>query len=671
MLLFILFFITIYFFLQTVETGCSEKEGKMAGLINSFFEPKRKMKVTNPLSDSVSQESSTNSAKGSEKVSPFEECSVSLSASSTGPNGQSSSILHRRVSDTKASTLFHERNVLTPSSVKISSQKVPDASAVKNSLKHFSNSGSDFEEDAVLTTKPKKGQKSVKKRERKIRSIKKSMCTDESKEKSLEHRVDEECKKVSRLKYPDKRKDSCGIVPGSNLTGCSQGPSEKAVNFTEFLDKEIKLVGSAHKPAVCNSSGKPCPDSPVKSPVEGETRTSAWAESEKEKKISALDILMKSQRERSLQKLDSSGVDPAKVEMSFEDTSDTKCEVFDVVENPQINENVSCQSKSMLMEERASAFDILMMSRREQSQQKLVHSSIVAEASNDVMMYCENTSDTSCSCEIVNVVENLPNILSSDKVETVPCSGTNAFSLLMKKGNSGKIAFDDDCKTEFQYDSKGADNNSLCGLRKRQKKKPFEFELSIRASAKTNFELPFDSNDLNTKDEGGEWKDIAVKNVEKKKHKKTKVRRTKSGECISEGRHKDDGKISKSKREKGKLLPINVSSSITGTANVSFSEVNPEEVKERKNRTKSASQRKSTSSDNKGSAEKEEVHSDKDFQTPAKSGRRRTKRIAEEKSNAEVKGKNVRENRNGKKTCGRDFQSEQGTSTEIQQCFIG
>ena len=657
--------------LQTVEIGSSEKEGKMAGLINSFFQPKRKAKVTSALLDSVSQESSTtgcSSEKGSEKVGPFEDCPVSLTASSAGSNGQS-----RRVSDTKASNLFHKGSASTPISMKISPQKVPGVSAAKNSFKHFSSSGSDFEEDTVPTTKPKKGRKSVKRRERKIRSSKKSMCSDESKGKSLEHGVDEECKKVSRLKNPDKREGSCRIVPGSNLSGCSQGTSEKAVNFTEFLDKGIKLVGSAHKTAICNnSSERHCPDNPVESPVEAETSTSSWGESEKERKINALDILMKSQREQSLQKLDSSGVDPEEViEMSFENTSDTKnsCEEVDVVENPHIKETVSSQSNSMLMEERASAFDILMKSQGEQSQQKLVHSSIVSKDTNDLTMFSENTSDASCSCEIVDIVEKLPNSSSSEREGTVPCSGTNAFSLLMKKGNLGKIAFDDDCKTEFQFDSKVADNNSSCATRKKQKKKTFEFELSIRASTKTNFELPFDSDDLNTKDGGCQWKDTAVKNVEKKKDKKTRVAVTKCGECISEGRHKNDGKISKSKREMGKILADNGSSGITDTADVSLSEVNPEEVKEQKKRLRSASQRKSTS-DNKGSGEKEEVHADKDFQTPAKSGRRRSKRIAEEISNAEVKGKNARVKRRGKKICGKDFQLEQGTSTEIQQSPI-
>lgn len=642
----------------------------MAGLINSFFQPKRKAKVTNALLDSVSQESSTSSAKGSEKLGPFEDCPVSLTASSASSNGQS-----REVSNTKANNLFHKGTASTPSSMKISPQKVPAVSAAKNSLKHFSSSGSDFEEDISLPTKPKKGRKSVKKREKKIRSSKTSMCSTESKVKSLEHGVDEECKKVSRLKNPEKREGSCGIVPGINLSGCSQGTSEKAVNITEFLDKGIKLVVSAHKPAICNnSSERHCPDSPVESPVEAEISTSSWGESEKERKINALDILMKSQREQSLQKLDSSGVDPVEViEMSFENTSHTKCscEEVDVVENPHIKQTVSSQSNSMLMEERASAFDILMKSQGEQNQQKLVHSSIVAEVTNDVTTFSENTSDTSCSCEIVDIVENPPNISSSDRERTVPCSGTNAFSLMMKKGNSGQIPFDDDCKTGFQFDSKVADNNSLCAARKKQKKRTFEFELSIRASTKTNFELPFDSDDLNTKDDGCQGKDTAVKNVQKEKQKKTRVALTKSGECISEGRHKNDGKISKSKREKGKMLADNGSSRITDTADVSLSEVNPEEVKERKNRPRSASQRKSTSSDNKGSVEKEDIHADKDFQTPAKSGSRRTKQIAEEISDAEVKSKNVRAKRKGKKICGRDFQSEQGTSTEIQQSPIG
>ena len=155
---------------------------------------------------------------------------------------------------------------------------------------------------------------------------------------------------------------------------------------------------------------------------------------------------------------------------------------------------------------RTSAFDVLMKSQRVQKledQRTDTFEDVTnpAVTSSDVL---ENSS----SCEIVDFKETVlfkPNVVSQSKLvtttadsssdtnKTCSISETNAFDFLMKKGRQQKSPNSMDSQPESEIDSEMLENSDE-SLKKKSRKKSFEFKLSICASKKKDLEFSLESD---------------------------------------------------------------------------------------------------------------------------------------------------------------------------------
>ncbi|XP_068761960.1 ATPase family AAA domain-containing protein 5-like isoform X1 [Montipora capricornis] len=559
----------------TVETDGSEKESEKGGLINSFFQPRKQKTKLN----GASLQLAVNSVKGSNKVIDIEDCTEIVtdcnSSEKSSPNQS------EKISDTKSYNLFREGRALKSDCRKKSSQKELNvvSSAVQKSLEHFSSSGSDFEEGGktVFATQYRGGKKGIKKSETKIRSNKKDSGIGESKEKSLERNVDKKTKDVSKARKLGKNKGRIGQGNDACDYPQSFSCSERSVSCVDIENKESKTLGLAY-----NSTSSSC-------------------ETKEEERTCAFSILMKSQREQSLQKFDHSSTETGSVDAV--DTSSETTPVAVVDQKLLLKENISCPSESML-----------------------------------------------------------PKQSITDSNGTVRSSETNAFDLLMKKGKLDRTPFDADCQKGSQLDAELGDN-SLCSSQKKHKKKPFEFQLSIRASKKMNLEISFDSDNLNVTEDSSDLK------KQRQKHKKvnTELFQGMSDDNSNmEEKHQNKVKVSKSKRKQERMKGRD--NTAMDTADDSLTEGVLKKEEETKDKKTRKSKRKSGSTANiaPDNIVLDEALDDKDFQTPAKSGGRSLKhQMYERDNNTEVKGKNA--GRQKEKATDSDFSTEQATSTETKQ----
>ena len=593
-----------FFVPQTVETDGSKKESEKGGLINSFFQPRKPKTKLN----GASLQLAVNSVKGSNKVIDIEDCTEIVtdcnSSEKSSPNQS------EKISDTKSYNLFREGRALKFDCLKKSSQKELNvvSSAVQKSLEHFSSSGSDFEEGGktVFATQCRGSKRGIKKRETKIRSNKKDGGNGESEEKSLDRNVDKKTKDVSKARKLGKNKGRIGQGNDACDYPHSFSCSERSVSCVDIENKESKPLGLAYNQASGYSNEKVCPKDTARLHVNAGTSTSSSCETKEEERTCAFSILMKSQREQSSQKFDHSGTSIDAVDTSSETTP-----VAVVEQKLLLKENISCRSESMLPE--------------------------------------QSTTDSN---------------------GTVPSSETNAFDLLMKKGKLGRIPFDADCQKGSQLDPELGDN-SLCSSQKKHKKKSFEFQLSIRASKKMNLEISFDSDNLNVTEDSSDLKEISVEKFKKQgqEHKKanTELFQGMSDDNSNmEEKHQNKVKVSKSKRKKERTKGRD--NTAMDTADDSLTEVVLKEEEETKDKKTRKSKRKSGSTANiaPDNIVLDEALDDKDFQTPAKSGRRSLKhQMCERDNNTEVKVKNAR--RQKEKATDSDFSTEQATSTETKQ----
>ena len=311
---------------------------------------------------------------------------------------------------------------------------------------------------------------------------------------------------------------------------------------------------------------------------------------------------------------------------------------------------------------RTSAFDVLMKSQRAQKTDSHSTESTPSEALQSDAIPCDTVEDNSCSCEITDVKENLQSKetascqskslteeSSSDKSEIDSSHRTNAFDFLMKKGKfvNSPCTEDSQAETELESDATGDFEQSL---KKKPKKKTFEFQLSIRASNKKDIEISFESESVSA-----DTCQEKAQEKSKKKKRKNKTDSMSSGEGQSDhsfvNEKSDEGDFCKSKKVGKKSKIKSKVKSKQDSADVSLLEEHSEE--ENKNevqKKKRRSGRKSAS--NVGAMDLDSNYPDdaKEFEPAGKNVRKKEKyQGSNEENHGDIKG-NSRRKRKAKRS---------------------
>ena len=311
---------------------------------------------------------------------------------------------------------------------------------------------------------------------------------------------------------------------------------------------------------------------------------------------------------------------------------------------------------------RTSAFDVLMKSQRAQKTDSHTTESTLSEALQSDAIPCDTVEDNSCSCEITDVKENLQSKetascqskslteeSSSDKNEIDSSHRTNAFDFLMKKGKfvNSPCTEDSQAETELESDATGDFEQSL---KKKPKKKTFEFQLSIRASNKKDIEISFESESVSA-----DTCQEKAQEKSKKKKRKNKTDSMSAGEGQSDhsfvNEKSDEGDFCKSKKVGKKSKIKSKVKSKQDSADVSLLEEHSEE--ENKNevqKKKRRSGRKSAS--NVVAMDLDSNHPDdaKEFEPAGKNVRKKAKyQGSNEENHGDIKG-NSRRKRKAKRS---------------------
>ena len=361
----------------------------------------------------------------------------------------------------------------------------------------------------------------------------------------------------------------------------------------------------------------------------------------------------KERERRSIGNYQSNDSNKTSVEPAFDQHIELKAE-----QNSEENEARDALRSKGTTVIRTSAFDVLMKSQRAQKTDSHSTESTLSEALQSDAIPCDTVEDNSCSCEITDVKENLQSKetascqsksfteeSSSNKHEIDRSHRTNAFDFLMKKGKFVNSPCAEDSQAEMELES-DATGNFEQSLKKRPKKKTFEFQLSIRASNKKDIEISFESESVSA-DTGQE----KAQERSKKKKRKNKNDSMSAGEGKSDhsfvSEKSDEGDFCKSKKV-GKKSKVK---SKQDSADVSLLEEHSEEENKKEvQKKKRRSRRKGAS--NVVAMDVDSNHPDdaKEFEPAAKNVRKKAKHEgSNEENHGDIKG-NSRRKRKAKRS---------------------
>ena len=593
--------------------GC-QKEIKKVGLIDSFFQPVR---LKGDVKSTLGNEKEVNLNQGSGDaicVKRTTETEISHEHDERIPSDQEEKSCSRKTNDLsekgKLSDSFQESSQKEPVKSKRVKPKWSVTCAVRNSSKYLSSSGSDFEEDGstFFVARTKKAQKAGKKKAKTGSGIEIISGIQEFEGKSSADDVDKESKPVSKTRklVKSKGKNDSGSKCHIDSLKCS----ENAVECIDSEDKGSKPVGKIET------------QKPIKTPEHACSQDSAELNEEKNMQHKEAEISLR------------------------------------------------CETKEV----RTSAFDILMKSQRPKKQEESENSLI--EATNTTAIPTEDAPDSSCSCEVINVVEKLQSKASVtcqskspateeslfDKIRTTSSSETNAFEFLMRKGRLGRSHCGGESQVESELDCEASENIEG-SLKKKPKKKSFEFQLSIRASEKKEFEFSLDSERIESAGDNYNKNSEGTNKRKTKKHRKNNCELAEgiTDEIVYKEKCRKEVEVSKSKKRKKKCkIESNVNIE-EDAADISLIEVSSDAEKMKHNKGRRKSQRKSSSTTEAVTVDVEinEALDDKDFEPPANTARMK----------AGTKDKNVRKKTKRKKSDS-NFSAEQLSSTECQQISV-
>lgn len=361
--------------------------------------------------------------------------------------------------------------------------------------------------------------------------------------------------------------------------------------------------------------------------------------------------------------------------------------------NEQCTEKIKLDDESKALgksenskQTRTSAFDVLMKSQRTQKLEDQRMDTSSMEATSTGVMSSEDISESSVSCEIVDVKETLqskPNVInqsklstsmtnsSSDRNKTSNSSETNAFDFLMKKGRLGKSPSNMDSQPESEIDSKVLENPEG-SLKKKSKKKSFEFKLSIRASKKKDVEFSLESDHASSDVVNSEEqsKSKSKKKTRKNKRARSELAEYGSDESFVSEKREEVVEVSKSKRGRKKSKVT----SKEDQADISLLEVSPTGEGNKSDKKESKSGRKRVSGTKKvavvaiedGDIEEIEPQC---VETAQNKGRKAKQQRNDNENTEEVKGKKVIKPRKRMKSDAASL-SPQSLSTECQETSV-
>lgn len=474
---------------------------------------------------------------------------------------------------------------------------------VQNTSKLLSSSGSEFEDDgkSLLTAKTKERQKSRKKKEKAGKES--EFGTQEVEGKIF---VDDGEKAVKKTQTLVKKGKRC-TGTGSNCTSSSGQSGQENNKSVDGIEKESRSVGNYQAKDSNKASLEPAFDQTGQNNGENESKDALRSKETTVVRTSAFDVLMKSQR---AQKTDSHSTESTLSEAlqsdatpcdAVEDNS-CSCEITDVKENLQSKETVSCQSKSLMEES------------------------------------------------------------SPDKIEIGSSHRTNAFDFLMKKGKfvNSPCGEDSQAETELESDATGNVEHSL---KKKLKKKTFEFQLSIRASNKKDIEISFESESVSADT-------CQEKTQEKSKKKKRKNKNDSKSAGNGERDHSfvneksDEGDFCKSKKVGKKSKVKSKVKSKQDSADVSLLEEHSEEENRNEaQKKKRRSGRKSASSVVAMDLDSNHADDTEEFEPAAKNNRKKANPTgSNEENHGDIKGNSRRK----RKTKRSDANTSKKTEEKIE-----
>ena len=499
-------------------------------------------------------------------------------------------------------------------------------SAVCNSSKCLSSSGSEFEDDGkhLFTTKTKEAAKSKKNKERSRPGSEISAQKSEGK-RSMES-VGDVDKESKSIKKPRKSVKKAKTRAGGE---CNSGTQESNENSTEHVDVEEKDGRSVSK-SQTKESNKP----------------------------------------------------------SIKPGFDQETELITDTNKPG-NGSKALSSSENNKEARTSAFDVLMKSQRVQKTEDHSTESSVFEASQTAVIPCDIVADNSCSCEITDVKGKLQSEetvtfqsksplstgeSSSDNIVNVSSSGTNAFDFLMKKRRLAKSPCGVHLQVESELESEALE--TVEGpLKKKSRKKSFEFQLSIRASKKNDVEFSIETKGARIGEDNCQNEEKAGEKSKKKtrKHNKNSCSDLAEGKsdqffvgekCEEEGRD-----ISLSKRGRKKVTVKSKVKTEEDSTDISLLEVNSEKEKKKSEKKRRKSGRKSVSNAKVVvvDGDPRKANDDKNFELPTQNVRKKAKpQRTDEKNRIDIQEKNIKKKRKSKKSDG-DSLTEELLSIEGKQ----
>lgn len=211
---------------------------------------------------------------------------------------------------------------------------------------------------------------------------------------------------------------------------------------------------------------------------------------------------------------------------------------------------------------RTSAFDVLMKSKRFQKVEDQ-RTDTLEDVTNTAVTSSDDMLENSSSCEIVDCKETIlskpivvsqSNLIadsSSDKNKTSSISETNAFDFLMKKGRQQKSPNSMDSQPESEIDPEVLENSDG-SLKKKSKKKSFEFKLSICASRKKDLEFSLESDYSSSDVANYEEQEKGKSKNKSRKHKRAENKMVEGGSDKSVVSEKCEEVVEVSKSKKGR-----------------------------------------------------------------------------------------------------------------------
>ena len=703
------------FLSQPVETDGTKKELKKFGLINSFFQP-------------IKSKEDVKSKTGTEIPLNCNDDDICIRKTSTvvAQEPDKSGSLDDESSNKKTVKLSEKGEHSTPGDFQDSSKKESVKSkqvkpkwsvtcAVHNSSKDLSSSGSEFEDEgkSVFSTKTTQAQKKSKKKtksesgtkiisgtqetegkltaefvgdlEKESKSVSKARESIKKKEKteSDSHMISgfqdsegkcsvefiddfEENKSASKANRSGKKKQK-SKTDSEMISGVHETEGKLSAKFVDDLGKESKPVSKTRKLVKKKKNGS------------GSESNSGTQESN-ENTTECVDIEKKTSK--SVRKSQAQKSDKTSGSILVFGEKSEQLNAKKVVPDMETKDSLRCENTK---EPRTSAFDVLMKSQRVQKVEDLrTENSLNESGAGTVEMSSDNPSDTSCSCEVVDVedkAQSKSNVTfqskspsSTDKsspgsstCRTASISRTNAFDFLMKKGRIGKSGVDSQVESEIECE---VSENVEAPLKKRTKKKSFEFQLSIRASNKKDIEFSLASESVSSAGDDCQDKDQmkSKKKTRKRKKNKSELAEGGSGESFASEKCKDK-EVSKSKRGRKKSLVEIKGNTEEDTADVSVIEVNSEEAKKKGGKVRRKSGRKSASSAEVITADvnPNKALDDEDFKTPTRITRKKAKPVRTDEENlVEIKDSKMRKKRKSKKS-DEEFSTQQLSPAESKQ----